>query len=112
VKVCLPLYNPTPQLDGSRTKDRFEVELIDTWNRTELPHLNLLPGLARAVCPVLVIGGEDDPVTPIADQRDIATALPPQWLRFEAFACAGHGIWRDRPDAAMTLLRDFIREAP
>ncbi len=42
------------------------------------------------------------------DQRDIAAALPPQWVRFESFSGAGHGIWRDRPEAAMALLREFI----
>jgi pimeloyl-ACP methyl ester carboxylesterase len=112
LKVCLPLYNPTPQPEASRAKARFDVDLLDTWNRTELPSVSLLPGLARAACPVLVMGGQQDPVTPIEDQRDIAAALPPQWVRFEAFTGAGHGIWRDRPDAAMSLLREFINEAP
>ncbi len=110
--VCLPLYNPTPQDAASRAKARFDVQMLDTWNATELPHLHLLPGLARAACPVLVMGGEEDPVTPIEDQRDIAAALPPQWVRFESFANAGHGIWRDRPDAALALLREFICKAP
>jgi pimeloyl-ACP methyl ester carboxylesterase len=108
LRVCMPLYNPTPQPAASRAKVRFDVELLDTWNRTELPTTDLLPGLAGAACRVLVMGGEDDPVTPIDDQRDIATALPPQWGRFERFAGAGHGVWRDRPDAAMALLRAFI----
>lgn len=112
LEICLPLYNPTPQVDDSRAKARFDMDMIDTWNRTELPHLNLLPGLARAACPVLVMGGEEDPVTPIADQREIAAALPPEWVRLESFAGAGHGIWRDRPDAAMALLREFICETP
>ncbi len=112
LQVCLPLYNPTPQPEASRAKARFDVELLDTWNATELPQVNLLPGLARAACPVLVMGGEEDPVTPIADQRDIAAALPPQWVRFEAIAGAGHGIWRDRPDAAMALLHDFMLGTP
>lgn len=112
LQVCLPLYNPTPQPEASRAKARFDVELLDTWNATELPQVNLLPGLAHAACPVLVMGGEEDPVTPIEDQRDIAAALAPQWVRFEPFARAGHGIWRDRPDAAMALLREFICENP
>jgi pimeloyl-ACP methyl ester carboxylesterase len=106
--VCLPLYNPTPQPDSAGARARFDTDLLNTWNRAELPGLDLLPGLAQAACPVLVMGGEDDPVTPIDDQRDIANALPPQWMRFVSFTAAGHGIWRDRPDAAMALLREFI----
>lgn len=109
--VCLPLYNPTPQPDTGAARRAVDVELLDTWNATELPQVNLLPGLARAACPVLVLGGEEDPVTPIEDQRDIAAALPVQWVEFHAIAGAGHGIWRDRPDEAMQLLRRFIGAA-
>ena len=67
--LCLPLYNASPQDGASRCKARFDVQMLDTWNSTELPHLNLLPGLARAACPVLVMGGEEDPVTPITDHQ-------------------------------------------
>lgn len=108
LQVCLPLYNPTPQVDRGATPPPFDEVLLHHFNRHQLPGVNTLPGLARAACPVLVMGGEDDPVTPIEDQHDIAAALPPQWVRFERFAGAGHGVWRDRPEAAMALLRDFV----
>ncbi len=108
LEVCLPLYNPTPQPDTAGARARFDTVLLDTWNRTELPGLNLLPGLAMAACPVLVLGGEVDPVTPITDQRDIAGALPAACVEFHAVAGAGHGIWRDKPEEAMALLRRFM----
>ncbi len=108
VQICLPLYNPTPQPDTAGARAKFDVALLNTWNATELPQLNLLPGLERAACPVLVMGGEEDPVTPIEDQCDIANALPAKCVQLERFAGAGHGIWRDRPEAAMAALRRFI----
>jgi pimeloyl-ACP methyl ester carboxylesterase len=108
LQVCMPLYNTNPQPNTASSLARFNTELLDTWNRTELPGLNLLPGLARATCPVLVLGGEEDPVTPIEDQRDIARALPAGCVEFHAVSGAGHGIWRDRPEPAMALLRRFI----
>jgi proline iminopeptidase len=108
LEVCLPLYNPTPQPDTAGARAQFDTVLLDTWNRTELPGLNLLPGLARAVCPVLVLGGEEDPVTPISDQRDIAAALPADCVEFHGVAGAGHGIWRDKPEEALALVRHFI----
>ncbi|WP_397533650.1 alpha/beta fold hydrolase [Roseateles sp.] len=70
--------------------------------------MDLLPCLARAACPVLVFGGADDPITPIEDQREIAAALPAHLVRYVEFADAGHGVWRDKPLAAMALLREFI----
>jgi proline iminopeptidase len=70
--------------------------------------LNLLPGLAKAQCPVLVMAGEMDPVCPLADSQDIAAALPRQWGRLATFANSGHGAWRDEAEAAFALLREFI----
>ncbi len=112
LRVCMPLYSATPQADRSAAQPMsaaaFDSEMLDTWSRDELPQVALLPGLARAACPVLVIGGADDPVTPIEDQRDIAAALPREWVRFVEFPKAGHGVWRDEPQQAMALLREFI----
>ena len=54
--------------------------------------------------------GEDDPVCPVADARDIAAALPPQWMQYRAFPNVGHGAWRDDADAAFAELRRFILE--
>ena len=109
LRICLPLYSTTPQADRSAPSSAaFDGELLDSWNRNELPHVDLLPGLARAACPVLVFGGTDDPITPIEDQREIAAALPAHLVRYVEFADAGHGVWRDKPLAAMALLREFI----
>jgi proline iminopeptidase len=59
-------------------------------------------------CPVLVMAGAVDPVTPLADAQEIAAAIPAHWGRLVTFANAGHGAWRDEPEAAMRTLRDFI----
>jgi proline iminopeptidase len=70
--------------------------------------MNLLPGLARIKCPTLVMGGEDDPITPIADSEDIVAALPRPLVRFERFAAAGHGIVNDAPERFLAVVREFI----
>ena len=49
---------------------------------------NFLPHLHRIACPTLVMGGEDDPMTPIEAQIDIAAALPQHLVRFERFSDA------------------------
>jgi threonine aldolase len=58
---------------------------------------------------VLVIGGEDDPVTPIEDQRDIAAALPAHLVEFHSFPGAGHGVDNDSEADFMTLVRRFVQ---
>jgi pimeloyl-ACP methyl ester carboxylesterase len=65
----------------------------------ELRRLDLLRQLDRIKCPTLIVAGEDDPITPVADMEDIAAALPPELVRLERFANAGHGVYRDLPEA-------------
>jgi proline iminopeptidase len=110
LRVCLPLYNPTPAPAEGMQRTLLDTDILNSWSGEPLRRLDLLPGLANARCPVLVIGGEEDPVTPIEDQRDIAAALPAHLVEFHAFAGAGHGVWRDRPADALALMRRFIVE--
>jgi proline iminopeptidase len=72
--------------------------------------MDLLPGLAQARCPVLVMAGELDPVCPLEDSHDIARALPARWSRLATFAASGHGAWRDEVEAAFAVLREFVLE--
>jgi pimeloyl-ACP methyl ester carboxylesterase len=59
-------------------------------------------------CPTLVLSGDLDPVTPIADSDDIAAAAPPAVLRYERFIGAGHGVSRDQPERYFAVLREFL----
>ncbi len=108
--VCRPLYNTTPQLPRRAI---FVPEILYAWSGGEGQRMDLLPGLAAAQCPVLVLTGDTDPVCPQEDSEDIFAALPPERRELAVVEGAGHGTWRDRPEAAMAVLRDFIaRVAP
>ena len=108
---CRHLYNTTPQDPdtGARTIHNFDILFASASG--EQRTMDLLPGLAQARCPVLVMVGEEDPVCPVADAQDIAAALPPQWMQYRAFPNVGHGAWRDDADAAFAELRRFILQA-
>lgn len=106
---CLPLYNPRPPADpDARVRTLMRRDILFHWNRAELPAMDLRPGLAAVCCPVLVLAGEQDPVTPVDDAREIAAAIPPPWGRLVVLPDAGHGTWRDQPEAALAVLRGFI----
>jgi proline iminopeptidase len=105
---CLPLYNTRPPADPeARHRARLREDILFDWNRRELPTMDLRPGLAGVRCPVLVLAGEEDPVTPMDDAREIAAAIPAPWGRLEVVPGAGHGVWRDRAEEAMAVLREF-----
>lgn len=87
-----------------------DAEILFAWAGGEQQSMNLLPGLAGAQCPVLVLAGQLDPVCPIEDSRDIAAALPSERASLAEFEGCGHGVWRDDPEAAFARLRQFILE--
>jgi len=108
--VCSPLDNTTPQPPEATRRTVFDEDILFHGVGGEQKTMDLLPGLAAARCPLLVLAGRADPVRPLADAKDIAAALPERWRRFEVIDGAGHGTWRDRPDAAFEVLRRFIVE--
>src|ERR1044072_7215731 len=69
---------------------------------------NFFPDLHRISCPTLVMGGEDDPMTPIEAQVDIAAALPRHLVRFERFSDCGHAVIADQPERGLAVIREFI----
>jgi pimeloyl-ACP methyl ester carboxylesterase len=109
---CMALYNTRPPADPlARGRTVFNEAILFASASGEQQTMNLLPGLAAAACPVLVMAGEQDPVCPLADALDIFAALPPLHRQWAPFADAGHGAWRDQPAAAMATLRRFILQA-
>ena len=110
--TCMPLYNRRTQPDAADTAARSlehgNFELFQHWSLGEQRTMDLRSSLDRVVDPVLLLAGEDDPVTPVAGARLIADALGPDRCRLEVFADCGHGTVRDQPDAAYAAIRSFI----
>jgi proline iminopeptidase len=108
-RLCKPLYNSVvPANDDAARRKLFDERILFTWAGGEQQTMDLRPGLVHAQCPVLVLAGELDPVCPLGDAQDIADALPSHWVQLERFASCGHGVWRDDPQAAFSVLRRFI----
>ncbi|MDW5415785.1 alpha/beta hydrolase [Iodobacter sp. CM08] len=108
-RLCKPLYTQTKAANNhAAQRATFKPDILFTWANSEQQEMNLLPGLAQAQCPVLVLAGELDPVCTLADAQDIAKALPQQWAQLATFTACGHGVWRDAPEAAFAQLRKFI----
>ncbi|HKV56182.1 MAG TPA: alpha/beta hydrolase [Candidatus Binataceae bacterium] len=110
IRVCFPLYNRSAALSDADSMRRtvFNRELMYRFIVGEGRTFDLLPELGRIQCPTLLLAGEDDPICPIRDAEDIAQRIPANLLRFERFANAGHGVFRDLPEAALRVMREFI----
>lgn len=110
IRLAFPVYTRKPR-DPETVKRallRPEVNLWFTRPGGEGRTYDLLPALRSVQCPTLVMGGEDDPMTPIVCQEAIAGALPPHLVRFERFPGCGHGVVHDAPERAMAVIREFI----
>ncbi|MBV9889890.1 MAG: alpha/beta fold hydrolase [Rhizobacter sp.] len=64
--------------------------------------------LARVRVPTLVLCGEQDPVTPVADHAAIAAQVP--GARFERIAECGHLSTIEQPDAVSRILLDWLAQ--
>ena len=110
LRLAFPLYTRTPRDPdvAGRAVRRAEVTYWFTRPGGEGHTFNLFPDLSRVRCPALVLGGEDDPMTPIECQADIAAALPAHLVRFERFPGCGHAVLPDAPERALAMIRDFV----
>ena len=105
---CMSLYNTKFSDPDGMSRSIVNIEVLLHFFANEYRDCNLLPGLKNIACPTLVLGGEDDPTTPIEDQADIAAAVPANLVTFHRFKECGHGAYRDCPDQTLPILREFI----
>jgi pimeloyl-ACP methyl ester carboxylesterase len=105
--TCLPLYNPTPGDPDAQARILLRPEVMAHYFRGEMHTYNWFGDLDRIRCPTLILAGELDPVTTIADHEEMAAGI--RGSRLEIFQDAGHGVFRDKPDEALAVIRDFVR---
>jgi pimeloyl-ACP methyl ester carboxylesterase len=110
MRVCMPLYNPSGLLANpdSLARTVWNFDVTEHFIRGEQRAFNLLPELHKIKCPSLVLAGAHDPVCTIEDMKEIAEAIAPNLMRFEPFADAGNGVFRDEPERALKILSEFI----
>jgi len=109
-RIALPLYSKTPRDPNAMRRVLGNAEVLQAFAGPggEDHTFNMLSDLARVRCPTLVMGGEEDPMTPIECQADIAAALPAQLVQFARFPGCGHAVVPDAPEAALAMIRQFI----
>jgi pimeloyl-ACP methyl ester carboxylesterase len=110
MRLAFPLYTRTPRSADVSKRIVGNPEVLHWFTKPggEDHTFDMLADLARVQCPTLVMGGEEDPMTPIECQADIAQALPRHLVRFEPFAGCGHAVVPDAPERALALIRQFI----
>jgi proline iminopeptidase len=116
LRVCMPLYNTTQPTDGqvarARAIVRPEVFRHFSLPGREIRQMDFRSDLCRLQCPVLVIAGATDPITPPHLSQEILDALQPGIGRLVCFEGCGHGPFRDDPQSVLEEIRRFIAGVP
>lgn len=108
IEKCMPTYNTRFSDPNGMARSILNMDVLLHFFAHEYRTWNILPELPKIECPVLVMGGEQDPTTPIEDQADIAAAIRPDLVSFHRFDDCGHGAYRDCPDDAIPIIREFV----
>ena len=112
LKECMPLYNTTQPADGQASRSRAimrrEVFRHFSLPGREIRRMDFRPELRRIPCPVLVLCGMEDPITPPHLSDEIIASLQPGIGRMLKYEGCGHGPFRDQPDRVFGDIRRFI----
>lgn len=112
MRLCMPLYNTTVAPDGvnarARAITRTEVYRHFSLPGCEIRRMDFRSALAGLRCPVLVLAGREDPITPVHLSEQILASLPSGLGRLIVYERCGHGAFRDDPDRVYDDIRSFV----
>jgi pimeloyl-ACP methyl ester carboxylesterase len=110
LEFALPYYSTRMPDPLARAREISNPAATAWFNKAdgEGRKFDLLTELHKIQCPVLLMGGKLDPMTPIECQRQIAAGISPDLLEYHEFEDCGHGVVNDKPDEAGLILKAFI----
>lgn len=107
-KLCYPLYTVSSAPIGSTSIRYRDVSAHFFAHGGEGLNFDLRGLLQRISAPTLIIGGDRDPVVPVASMNDMVTHFSPGIAEKFIFRDCGHGPARDQPEQTLALLRKYI----
>lgn len=108
-ELCGPHYTQQPGNPfDSASLSIHTPEVSSHWFSGESLTFDTRGDLQRAQCPVLVMQGVHDPITPFPLGEEVAAHLPTHLVTFERFEASGHGLGSDEPEHLQSAIRSFI----
>jgi proline-specific peptidase len=115
MRVCMPLYATAPPADPAQAaRSITNIAMMRHFSGVggEIHRMDFRPALAKAACPVLVIGGREDPITPPHLSEEISSHLPGATTELALFDGCGHGPFRDAPGRVWPRVREWMAALP
>jgi pimeloyl-ACP methyl ester carboxylesterase len=112
IAKCMPFYNRCHDASSSERMARaiIKTEVAAHFNGPGNEHgrMDFRHDLSKITCPVLMMAGEEDPITPIPLSEMTAQCIPPHLVRFERLDNCGHNVAADSPGRVFGAIRQFI----
>jgi pimeloyl-ACP methyl ester carboxylesterase len=108
VAECRTLYTTRRIVDAdlaARTVNN--LRLMNRWRAGD-QRFDFREALEKVETPVLIVGGDEDPIMPPPFQDELEAALVRAPKRRVRLADAGHFVHLDQPEAYARVLRDFV----
>ena len=106
IATCVPLHSPAPPDPEVAARMIRTPQVGLHFGDGELKAMNLFPEIGRIRCPTLILGGELDPITPVADLEDLAAG--DLWLTSRRLS-RGRSRRLSRPaQRALSTIREFV----
>lgn len=107
----MPYYTVKAPMDGpGRARSIVKAEVLEHFSGKggEMWRMDFRDSLPRVTDRVLVLCGDQDPITPWECSEEIIGLLPRETSRLHRFPHCGHGTFRDDPDGTFALIRQFM----
>ena len=92
----------------SRALVKDDTALWFNGPRNEQGLMDFRSDLSKVTCPVLILSGDLDPITPPEFSDVIKSCISDDLVTLYRFANCGHGIVADQQEAALRVIRQFI----
>jgi len=107
-RACRPLYAMAPADPATVGRAIDRPEISRHFFAGDGASFDLRADAATIRCPVLIVAGERDPITPVEAARELAAALPAQLVELVTIQDAAHELLRDAPGPVLAHLRRFV----
>jgi len=108
MRLCMPLTVQRPYSDDELARlTPVSRRVMDALVQISKEPTGLRPLLSRVECPTLVMTGALDPMAPPEDAAELAASIGDN-AALEIIEDAGHGVYRDQPDAFIEAVSVFL----
>jgi len=105
---CVPYYARNAYSPKEVGRCRKHMQVFTHFGKNEAMQFNYLEDLAKICCPTLLIAGEESPLHPPIRAIEMLEKIPKQWGYMHIFKNAGAPVYKDAPEEASQVVREFI----